>query len=370
MLETKSLSPTSPVRRPPAGLPPLNNSLRKFGRTFSRRGGRPLCMGSGVVPFFGSPATLSGYRETEGDVAAWLVAEKEPPIRDATLESILKASPIGIGLVENRIIRWTNDFFLEMVGYSAEEIKGKSSRLLYESDEEFERAGRVKYGEIRSRGIGTVETRMRRKDGAVIDVYLSSVAIDRNNPCAGVCFTVMDITARKRHERDLEYMATHDSLTALANRRLLADRIRQSLAYARRSDKMVALVLLDLARFKGINDTLGHRVGDAVLREVARRLTATVRSCDTVARFGGDEFAVVLVELDDPAQVGPLAQKIHKNLSRPLTIQDHELQVGASIGIACFPQDGLDAEDLIHKADLAMYRAKRSGGGFCRFAAL
>jgi diguanylate cyclase (GGDEF)-like protein len=228
----------------------------------------------------------------------------------------------------------------------------------------------MKYQDMAQQGFGAIETRFRRKDGTLIDIYLRSVPLSQDPLDTGVCFTAMDITDRKRYERELEYRATHDPLTGLVNRRLLEGQIMQSLAYASRSGKNVAFILLDLDRFKQINDPLGHSVGDFVLNEVARRLPASVRKYDTVVRFGGDEFAIVLSEITDLAHVDALAQKIFKNLSYPMKINQYELQVGASVGISCFPRDGKDAESLIHKADLAMYRAKQFNGGICNYASL
>jgi diguanylate cyclase (GGDEF)-like protein/PAS domain S-box-containing protein len=338
--------------------------------TLLRRNGQPLAVESSAVPLFDKKSHLLGYLGTDHDVTAGKVAEPGDEHREAILERILKASPMGIGLVENRVFRWANLFFLEMVGYSAEEIKGKSARMIYESDAEFERVEWMKYQDMAQQGFGAIETRFRRKDGTLIDIYLRSVPLSQDPLDTGVCFTAMDITDRKRYERELEYRATHDPLTGLVNRRLLEGQIMQSLAYASRSGKNVAFILLDLDRFKQINDTLGHSAGDFVLNEVARRLTASVRKYDTVVRFGGDEFAIVLSEITDLVHVDALAQKIFKNLSYPMRINQHELQIGASLGIACFPRDGKDAESLIHKADLAMYRAKQFNGGICNYASL
>lgn len=162
--------------------------------------------------------------------------------------------------------------------------------------------------------------------------------------------------------QQLERQATIDALTGLANRALLTDRLAQALIHARRRSGGVGVLLLDLDRFKTVNDSLGHRSGDELLQGVARRLRACVREGDTVARLGGDEFVLVLPAADGMADVAPVAQKILDGLLQPLEVNGHPLTVGASIGVAIFPTDGLNADDLLQHADLAMYRAKALGG--------
>jgi diguanylate cyclase (GGDEF)-like protein/PAS domain S-box-containing protein len=338
-----------------------------FEHTVFHKDGRLVVVESSGIPFFDKDNNLLGFRGVDRDVTARKDAEEKLKRREATLNGLLKASPIGIGLTEKRIFRWGNDAFLKMIGYSAEELGGKSSRVLYESDEEFERVGRLKHQEISEKGFSATETRFKRKDGELIEVYLSSVPVDLSDPFAGICITVMDITERKRYDRELEHRATHDTLTGLANRRLLEDRIWQSMAYAARSNKNVAILLLDLDRFKRVNDTLGHSAGDFLLDEVARRLAASVRKYDTVARFGGDEFAIVLAEISDLVDIGLITQKVLGNISQPMEIHGHDLEVQGSIGVSIFPQDGSDAETLIRKADLAMYQAKKEGGDTFRY---
>ncbi|NLC71372.1 MAG: EAL domain-containing protein [Desulfuromonadaceae bacterium] len=338
-----------------------------FEHTVFHKNGHLVVVETSGRPFFDKDNNLLGFRGVDRDVTSRKDAEEKLKKREATLDSILKASPIGIGLIENRIFRWTNDFFLKMFGYSAEEIKGNSSRMLYENDEEFDRVRRLQYQDIAQKGFGEIETRVKRKDGEVIDVYLSSVPLDLSDHSGALCFTVMDITERKDYDRELEHKATHDTLTGLANRRLLEDRIWQSMAYAARSNKNIAILLLDLDRFKRVNDILGHGTGDLLLDEVAKRLTASVRKYDTVARFGGDEFSIVLAEILDLDDVGLITQKILDNLSYPMEINGHHLEIQGSIGISVFPQDGSDPETLIKRADLAMYQAKKEGGDTFRY---
>jgi diguanylate cyclase (GGDEF)-like protein len=176
-----------------------------------------------------------------------------------------------------------------------------------------------------------------------------------------------DITERKRRETEDRFLAHHDTLTGLPNRRLLEDRLRQALHLAQRRDSRVAVMLVDLDDFKQVNDRFGHRAGDAALREVAERLSACMRKADTLARQGGDEFVVVIPELANEADCDVVAGKILHALEAPLAIEDEAVRLGASIGISLYPADARDGEALLRNADAAMYRAKQSGGNRTRY---
>ena len=161
--------------------------------------------------------------------------------------------------------------------------------------------------------------------------------------------------------RRLEFLAHHDTLTGLPNRAMFAERAREAVAHARRHDKTAALLFLDLDNFKQVNDTLGHDVGDSLLKVMSSRLRAAVRGDDFVARIGGDEFCVLLQDISDPREAAAVAQKLLHELAKPYRIGEHDLLSGASIGIACVPQDGEDVAMLMRMADSAMYRAKELG---------
>jgi diguanylate cyclase (GGDEF)-like protein len=154
-------------------------------------------------------------------------------------------------------------------------------------------------------------------------------------------------------------MAYHDALTGLPNLQLFRDRLTQGLHYAQRHEGGLALLYLDLDGFKPVNDRYGHAAGDAVLQEIARRVSGLLRKSDTVARLGGDEFAVILTGSPDTA--GLVAEKCREAICLPIRFEGHDISVGVSIGIACFPGDGASEEELLRKADGAMYEAKRSG---------
>ena len=179
--------------------------------------------------------------------------------------------------------------------------------------------------------------------------------------------TVQDITERKETEARLAHLAHHDPLTCLPNRLLLRDRISQAIAFGRRHDRLVAVLFLDLDRFKRINDSLGHDVGDRLLQTIAERLRETVRDGDTVARLGGDEFAIALTDVAEPDDVAKLARKLLNAINQPILLEGRKFYATTSIGISLFPHDGADVETLLKNADTAMYEAKEAGRNDYRF---
>jgi len=178
-----------------------------------------------------------------------------------------------------------------------------------------------------------------------------------------------DLTLRKENENKILHLATHDSLTGLPNRMLLQDRIQQAIARAQRHPGLVAVMFVDLDNFKTINDSLGHDIGDSLLKSVAERIARCIRDEDTVARQGGDEFIVVLDELNDPKDAADIAKKILDALGKPYSIGERELHTGASIGIAVYPMDGQRVDELLKNSDTAMYHAKDAGRNNFQFFA-
>ncbi len=177
----------------------------------------------------------------------------------------------------------------------------------------------------------------------------------------GVIEYVRDITEKKQAEDTILHMAYHDALTGLPNRILFSDRLAMELARAKRDGKQIAVLLMDLDRFKDVNDTLGHRVGDILLQQVAWRLIGLIRRSDTVARMGGDEFMIVLPGMNDKGDAGKIAEKIIDVFKKPFLLEETEIHITPSIGIAVSPEDGLDVDSLVRKADMAMYRVKATG---------
>lgn len=211
-------------------------------------------------------------------------------------------------------------------------------------------------------GVRNFESQVYQRDGSVI--WISENARAVRNSDGSVQFyegTVVDITERRQHEAELEYQASHDNLTGLPNRSLLRERIERAIDKARRDNRRVAVVFVDLDHFKLINDSLGHHVGDRLLLEVAGRLTSCIRSHDSVARQGGDEFVLVLTEQHDADETLAIISRLLEVISQPWVNDGQEYGLSCSIGISCYPKDGNNPDALLRCADAAMYQAKASG---------
>lgn len=201
-----------------------------------------------------------------------------------------------------------------------------------------------------------------RRDGSELPIEDSTAPIrDSDGLVTGAVMVFRDVSKARARELELTRLAHHDPLTLLPGRTLLNDRLSQALSRARRHRRLVAVLFLDLDRFKRVNDSYGHAIGDKLLCETGKRLTAAVRDSDTVSRYGGDEFVIVLSELQHAADAALHAEKVHARLSVPHFIGKRQVCTQVSIGISLFPRDGQDAETLIECADFAMYRAKVGG---------
>jgi diguanylate cyclase (GGDEF)-like protein/PAS domain S-box-containing protein len=215
----------------------------------------------------------------------------------------------------------------------------------------------------RAEGSATVQSEIRLHLGSDLrhyEITLSPIPDDRGRE-SGKLMVLRDISERKMNEERLEQMAHYDSLTGLPNRKLFADRLSQAIIRARRNRQLVGLVFLDVDYFKDVNDTLGHEVGDRLLQQLATRLRACARAEDTVARLSGDEFTMILPEMQAPTDAAIVATRIMESLQGPLVADGHELYMSASLGICVWPTDGEDPGTLIRNADIAMYRAKAQG---------
>lgn len=267
---------------------------------------------------------------------------------------------------KGRIAFW-NEAAQRIFGYAQPEAQGKKLHELivpesYRGD--FEKKLDAVGGAVQGNVIGkTLELAGLRKDGSeiVTEHSISGVSIDRK--WHTICI-VRDITERKQLEERIRHLANYDSLTGLPNRALFYDRLSQAINLAQRNRHELALLYLDLDRFKSVNDTLGHAAGDDVLQGAAGRIQAQVRESDTVARIGGDEFAIILPKIASPQDAALVARKITDALCASFPAKDPaqgKIEIGASIGISIFPRDGETMDALLKTADSAMYRAKDSG---------
>lgn len=260
-----------------------------------------------------------------------------------------------------------NPAFTEITGYRPDEAIGRKTNLLSSGQHEatFYRA---MWESLRSHGRWAGEIVNRRKDGTVYAEWLSVASMESlGRGTQRYVGLISDISERKQAEERIRRLAHFDALTGLPNRTLFADRLQRALAAARRHDHGLALLFLDLDRFKPVNDEYGHAFGDALLKEVAQRMADCVRQEDTIGRQGGDEFVILLEHPEHPESAGVVSRKLIDSLSQPFQIQDKTLSIGASVGIAVYPKDGGDAQTLLHHADLALYEAKNAGRGGYQF---
>ncbi|GBG01388.1 hypothetical protein AZSI13_07150 [Azospira sp. I13] len=261
---------------------------------------------------------------------------------------------------ENRIVT-VNQAFTRITGYAPEDVVGQTPAVFASGrhDRDFYRH---MWRLLEENGSWSGEIWNRRKDGSVYPEWLNiSTVRDEAGKLTHHIAAFSDITERKQAEARVRHLAEYDALTNLPNRVLLQDRTSQAIAAAKRSGGHLAVLFIDLDRFKNINDSLGHSVGDEVLCRVSERLTLAVRATDTVSRLGGDEFVILLPDLETPAQAATVAEKLLATLAQPILAGGHELAVTPSIGISLFPEDGEDGATLLQNADAAMYCAKEQG---------
>ena len=261
----------------------------------------------------------------------------------------------------NGVIEYINPWFSRITGYESDEIVGKTPGVLRSGETHPETHKRM-WDTILSGKEWTGELHNTKKNG---ETYwcLETISPLKNEQDEVTHFIAVteDISERKQTEQTIRHLAFHDPLTGLPNRRLFNDRLHQAAAMRHRKDSAFALMLLDLDRFKTVNDTLGHEIGDALLKAVAARLLSTARQGDTLARMGGDEFALIALEISQPEDMARLAEKVISILHEPFHLYGHELYVTTSIGVTLYPSDAADAEALIKNADIALYRAKDLG---------
>ena len=260
-----------------------------------------------------------------------------------------------------------NPSFSLITGYPDREVLGQTPKILASGrhDRDFYRA---MWDGLNTVGKWQGEIWNRRKGGEVYPEWLSIATVkDHKGAVTNYVAVFSDITERKSSEERVRRLAHYDPLTELPNRLLLQEHLDQALLRRARTGEMVGLMFLDLDRFKQINDSLGHLVGDHLLQAVAKRLSACVRQSDTVSRLGGDEFLVLLPFIDDEHYAGQVAEKILRAMEAPFLIQQHSLQISTSIGIAIAPRHGTDPQTLMKSADIAMYRAKEGGRNGYRY---
>jgi diguanylate cyclase (GGDEF)-like protein/PAS domain S-box-containing protein len=303
------------------------------------------------------------------DITHRIAAETQLRESEERLRATFNQAAVGIAHIspDGRWLR-VNQKLCDIVGYPREELLEMTFDEITHPDDVGACTDSVRQllaGEISDY---SMEKRYQRKNGLPVWANLTgSLVRDARGEPKYLIAVIEDISARKVVESELLHLANHDGLTGLPNRNLLEDRLQQAIAHASRTDQVVALLFLDLDRFKNINDSLGHPVGDELIKSMGSRLVAAVRDGDTVARLGGDEFVIVLADLHKEEDAVAAATKILDAVQQPLTIDGHEFTVTGSIGISLYPKDGADSQSLLKNADSAMYRAKDAGRNIFRF---
>ncbi|HEY8905539.1 MAG TPA: EAL domain-containing protein [Rhodoferax sp.] len=313
---------------------------------------------------------LALLQELADDLAYGIAARRSEDIlhlREQAIEASSNGIMISSVVDADHPFTYVNPAFERITGYGAAEAVGRNGRFLLGGDIEQPELDGIRLA-LREGREGRAVLRNYRKDGSLFWTELSVSPVRRNGgPVTHFVSVLTDMTESKNYEAALEYQSNHDQLTGLPNRNLLADRLDQALVRATRDGDEVAVAMVDLDRFKVINEGLGHAVGDALLRQVAARLKGCIRDVDTLARLGGDEFVLIMpaLEATRAAQLG--CGRVQSVLAAPFEAQEQRLTLSVSMGVSLFPRDAGDALGLLRQAEAAMYRAKEQGRNGIQF---
>jgi len=315
----------------------------------------------------GSTVEFNGQRAMMGtvvDVSHQFESKRQSRLANTVFESANEG--IMITDADYRIVA-VNPSFTRITGYTEERAVGRLSRMFTGQVAELEN-NRQMMESLLKEGHWQGETYDRRRSGAWYPVWISISAVrDHNGDITNYVGVFTDYTDRKDTENQLKFLADHDSLTGLLNRSSLMNLLTLRIAQASQDGRQLCLLFIDLDRFKQVNDTLGHDIGDRLLITMAQRMRHFLRHDDVAARLGGDEFVVLLDNVTSPSIVGDIAWRLIAGIAAPVTLDNQEMFVTASIGIACYPSDGEDAATLLKNADIAMYRAKERGRNLFQF---
>ncbi len=338
-----------------AGRPTFNEEWVAFAN-----GGRRILVETTKTPVRSANGALLGVLGVSRDITERKRAEAQLASQALRFKTVLDAARDGVHILDElgNLVE-ASESFCRMLGYTKYELIGMNVMQwdLNTRPEGIAAAAREVFLRQES---SLFETRHKRRDGSVFDVEISYFPLFLDGRNVVFCSS-RDVTERKRYQQQLEHIAHHDILTDLPNRALLDDRLRQGIALSQRHGRSLAVVYLDLDFFKEINDTHTHSIGDQLLVEVSRRLSAVLREGDTLARIGGDEFVVILTDLEHSDDCLPLMERMLAAVASPVIVDDRMLKVSASIGATLYPRDEVDADMLLRHADHAMYQAKQDG---------
>ncbi|MCU7851721.1 MAG: EAL domain-containing protein [Candidatus Thiodiazotropha sp. (ex Monitilora ramsayi)] len=319
-------------------------------------------------------ASISPLRDENGKITHFIAVKEDVTAQKRAEDQLRMNATVfdttseGIIVTDaDNLIKTVNPAFSRITGYEAEEVIGRSPQLLSSgrhTDAFYEQL----WSSVMQNGYWSGEIWNRRKDGSVFPEWLSIAAIKSDEGVLKEYVAVFsDITKHKQDEEKIRYQANFDALTGLPNRTLLSDRLAQSILSANRENWKLGLLFVDLDQFKVVNDTFGHVVGDELLQQVAERIRECVREVDTVARFGGDEFVILLQDISDPEVAVAISTKIIEAVTDPFRLYERDIFIGASIGITVYPEDAGTADALLRNADMAMYQAKEHGRNTYQF---
>jgi len=313
-----------------------------------------------------TPIVYKGERATLGsfmDITERKKMEKALRQSEEKYRTILESIQEGYFEVDlNGNFTFCNDSMSRLTGHSKEELLGMNHKQF--TNEETAKEVFQAFNEVYDTGEPSkgFDWQIIRKDGGEGFIEASlTLKKDSSGKTTGFKGMIRDITERKRTEQQINYMATHDALTGLPNRLMFSQLLNHAIRSVQRHGKQLAVLFIDLDRFKTINDSLGHEAGDRLLKEMARRFKKSLRAVDVVGRLGGDEFIILTEEVNELSQIETLAHKILTTVIQPMVLTGEECRVTASIGISIYPRDGTDEQTLIKNADIAMYFAKEEG---------
>jgi diguanylate cyclase (GGDEF)-like protein/PAS domain S-box-containing protein len=313
-------------------------------------------------------ASISPLRDDRGKITHFIAVKEDVTAQKRAEDQLRMNATVfdttqeGIMVTDaDNIIKTVNPSFSRITGYSPDEVIGQSPTMLSSGRHDdifYENL----WDSIRHKHYWSGEIWNRRKDGSVYPEWMSIAAITDDQGIAKEYVAVFsDITKHKENEEQILYQANYDALTGLPNRSLFSDRLDQAIVSALRERWRLAILFVDLDQFKMVNDTFGHVVGDELLQLVAERISHSVRDSDTIARFGGDEFVLLLQDVSEMDAVANIATKIINRITQVYTLYEREIFIGASVGITIFPDDAMNADSLLRNADMAMYQAKERG---------
>ncbi len=342
--------------------------VTNFESQVRKKNGEIIWITENARAVYDQEGEISYYEGTVMDISDRKRAERDLRIQRANFSQLFENSPQAIVIIDkNRNVVNCNKGFEALFGYRGVDIVGFGMRALIVPEELLVECENMRNSILKGETV-QCETDRRHRDGNLIPVSMIAFPIRIGEHINGIIYIYQDISERKSFEEQITHQAFHDALTGLPNRKLFSERLDRSLERSRRRPELCfALLMIDLDKFKTINDTFGHPVGDQLLIEVGERLTTCIRAVDTVARLGGDEFAVILEEFRSKRELTKTVQRIHGALGKPFTFDNAEISSGASIGIVPNILEYTVAQNILRDADIAMYRAKQQQKGILIF---